>query len=129
MLLILVLTSTIFGTSYSTFFEGNVYGTCCGARCGGYEGGKPAIEYWAEGLFNNAPVTEWKRGSTPQVYWKQAAEHRGGYAYRLCKVKFNLKYIAYLNYSVHVNLIYQVLKRCRRKVLLESQRNASTRVT
>merc|ERR1719336_1627103 len=65
---------------------GNVYGNCCGSNCGGYEGGKSAIEHAADGLFDNAPVIEWKRGSTPLVYWKMGAEHRGGYAYRLCKV-------------------------------------------
>ena len=65
---------------------GNVYGNCCGRTCGGYEGGKPAIEHFGNGLFDNAPVTEWIRGEPAEVYWLQQADHRGGYAYRLCKV-------------------------------------------
>ena len=68
------------------FFKGNIYGTCCGHQCGGYEGGKSAILHAADGLFDGAPYKEWKRGSEPLVYWKMGAEHRGGYAYRLCKV-------------------------------------------
>jgi len=66
--------------------KGNVYGTCCGGKCGGYEGGKPAIEHYQDGLFDDAPVTEWVRGQPAEVYWQQGASHRGGYAYRLCKV-------------------------------------------
>ena len=65
---------------------GNLYGNCCGKNCGGYEGGRPALEYAAEGEFDDAPVTEWVRGQPAEVYWQQTAEHRGGYAYRLCKV-------------------------------------------
>ena len=49
-------------------------------------GGRPAIEYAAEGYFDNAPVTEWQRGQQAEVYWRMGEEHRGGYAYRLCKV-------------------------------------------
>ena len=70
------------------FFSGNLYGNCCGKNCGGYEGGKPALEYAANGEFDNAPVTEWVRGQPAEVYWQQTAEHRGGYAYRLCKVSY-----------------------------------------
>ena len=55
----------------------NLYGNCCGKSCGGYMGGRPAIEYAAEGYFDNAPVTEWQRGQQAEVY---------AYAYRLCKV-------------------------------------------
>ena len=68
--------------------QGNIYGNCCGRTCGGYEGGKPAIEHFDDGLFDNAPVTEWKRGEPAEVYWLQQADHRGGYAYRLCKVTY-----------------------------------------
>ena len=71
------------------FFDSdNLYGNCCGVNCGGYEGGRPAIEYAAEGYFENAPVTEWQRGQPAEVYWRMHAEHRGGYAYRLCKVTY-----------------------------------------
>ena len=65
---------------------GNLYGNCCDKNCGGWEGGRPAIEHAAEGLFDNAPVTEWVRGQPAEVYWRITADHRGGYAYRLCKV-------------------------------------------
>ena len=69
---------------------GNLPGNCCGNHwCGGWEGGRPAIEYYAEGHFPNAPVTEWVRGQPAEVYWRVTAEHRGGYAYRLCKVSFS----------------------------------------
>ena len=40
----------------------------------------------AEGLFDNAFVTTWTRGQIAEVYWASGAKHRGGYAYRLCKV-------------------------------------------
>ena len=68
------------------FHLDNLYGNCCGVNCGGYEGGRPAIEYAAEGYFENAPVTKWQRGQPAEVYWRMHAERRGGYAYRLCKV-------------------------------------------
>jgi len=66
--------------------NGNLFGTRCGKDCGSWEGGKTALEYAAMGVFDNAPVTEWKRGTNQWVYWKSGAQHRGGYAYRLCKV-------------------------------------------
>ena len=69
-------------------YIGNLYGNCCDKNCGGWEGGRPAIEHAAEGLFDNAPVTEWVRGQPAEVQWRMTAEHRGGYAYRLCKVSF-----------------------------------------
>ena len=71
--------------------SGNLYGNCCGKNCGGYEGGRPALEYAAEGEFDDAPVTEWVRGQPAEVYWQQTAEHRGGYAYRLCKVRDHIQ--------------------------------------
>ena len=40
----------------------------------------------AEGLFDNAFVTAWTRGQIAEVFWASGAKHRGGYAYRLCKV-------------------------------------------
>ena len=65
----------------------NVYGTCCGeGGCGGYEGGKSAMEHAKEGLFDAAPTTQWMRGHSTPVFWWMHADHRGGYAYRLCKV-------------------------------------------
>ena len=71
---------------YLACSKGNLYGNCCGGSCGGYEGGKSAIIHAAEGLFDGALIKEWTRGKDAFVYWKMGAEHRGGYAYRLCKV-------------------------------------------
>jgi len=72
----------------------DVFGRCCGKTagdCGGYSRGKSALEHYQEGLFNNfngAPKeTTWIRGSPAEVYWRSNAYHRGGYAYRLCKVE------------------------------------------
>ena len=67
-----------------------MYGTCCGGHCGGYTYGKSAIEHHNEGLFNNASYGIWTRGKPADVYWKASADHRGGYAYRLCKVGVNM---------------------------------------
>jgi len=76
--------------------ETNPWGTCCGGSrrsngkwkpgCGGYVGGKSALEHYDEGHFLNTPTTTWKIGNVYPVYWKTGAGHRGGYAYRLCKV-------------------------------------------
>ena len=44
------------------------------------------MEHAAEGLFDNAFVTTWTRGQIAEVFWASGAKHRGGYAYRLCKV-------------------------------------------
>ena len=63
----------------------NPYGTQCNFN-GGYVGGRSAMDHASEGLFNNAPVNEWKRGTVQYVYWASGARHGGGYAYRLCKV-------------------------------------------
>jgi len=65
---------------------GNLFGTRCGKDCGAWEGGKTAVEYASMGVFDNAPVTKWKRGTNQWVYWRSGAQHRGGYAYRLCKL-------------------------------------------
>ena len=72
----------------SSYTLGNVYGNCCGGNCGGYEGGKSAIKHAKDGLFDDSPYTEWIRGEPAEVYWFASADHRGGYAYRLCKVTF-----------------------------------------
>merc|ERR1712066_36064 len=67
----------------------NPYGTCCGGGpkgCGGFTFGEPALLYYADGLFDNAPVNTWEIGTAQPVYWSLGADHRGGYAYRLCKV-------------------------------------------
>ena len=39
------------------------------------------------GFFGSPNFTTWKRGRTAEVYWKSGMKHRGGYAYRLCKVE------------------------------------------
>ena len=74
--------------------------------CGGYVGGKPALEHYEEGLdtyffclhflvinlkyflgfFGEPSTTTWVRGEPAEVAWYSGAHHRGGYAYRLCKV-------------------------------------------
>jgi len=67
-----------------------VLGTCCGkpgtGDCGGYSGGKSALEHYKDGLFEDPKVTTWKRGGNEEVYWIGNGYHRGGYAYRLCRV-------------------------------------------
>ena len=70
----------------------DLFGTCCGAckpdcGCGGYVGGKAAKDHYKEGLFVGAATTTWTRGEPAEVYWNSGMGHRGGYAYRLCKVK------------------------------------------
>ena len=70
----------------------NVFCRCCGGGivgggCGGYVGGKPALDHYKEGFFGSPHVTTWKRGVPADVYWTSHAHHRGGYAYRLCKVE------------------------------------------
>ena len=72
-------------------FSDEVFGRCCGGGksgggCGGYVGGKPAAEHYEDGLFGTPRVTNWTRGQPAEVYWASRAGHRGGYAYRLCKV-------------------------------------------
>ena len=69
----------------------DVFGRCCGGGksgggCGGYVGGKPAPEHYKDGLFGIPRVAHWTRGQTAEVYWASRAGHRGGYAYRLCRV-------------------------------------------
>jgi len=75
----------------------NVYGRCCGGNgkagdkfvrgCGGYVGGKSALSHYKDGFFGTPSVTTWERGTNQEVLWASSAYHRGGYAYRLCKVK------------------------------------------
>ena len=36
-------------------------------RCAGYSGGKSAIDHAADGLFDDAAVTKWRRGSAAEV--------------------------------------------------------------
>ena len=55
--------------------------------CGGYVGGKPALEHYKDGLFGDPRITTWTRGQPAEVFWASGANHMGGYAYRLCKVK------------------------------------------
>merc|ERR1712079_188124 len=71
--------------------EDDTFGRCCGGGlagmgCGGYVGGKPAVEHYKDGLFGEPCVTTWTRGQPAEVFWASGANHRGGYAYRLCKV-------------------------------------------
>ena len=44
---------------------GEALGQCCGkpftGDCGGYSGGKPALEHYRDGLFGEPHVTEWIR--------------------------------------------------------------------
>jgi len=70
---------------------GEDLGQCCGKPgvdwdCGGYSGGKSALEHYQDGLFVEPRVTTWTRGRTAEVYWSSNAYYRGGYAYRLCRV-------------------------------------------
>ena len=37
------------------------------------------MEHAADGLFDNAAVTEWERGKAAEVLWKSGAKHRGTY--------------------------------------------------
>jgi len=81
--------------------EDNVFGRCCGGSwkgngsggriwesgCGGYVGGKPALRHYKDGLFAQAQTTTWERGTNATVMWESKAYHRGGYAYRLCRVR------------------------------------------
>merc|ERR1719288_577463 len=47
---------------------------------------KSALEHYQEGFFGETRSTQWARGEPAVVYWQSGAKHRGGYAYRLCKV-------------------------------------------
>jgi len=77
--------------------DDDVVGRCCGGSvdkfdgiwdpgCGGFVGGKSALSYYKDGFFGTPYVTTWERGTNQEVFWKSKAFHRGGYAYRLCKV-------------------------------------------
>merc|ERR1719445_2258019 len=74
---------------------GEALGQCCGkpftGDCGGYSGGKPALEHYRDGLFGEPHLTKWIRGQPAEVYWASNGFHRGGYAYRLCRV-YNEEY-------------------------------------
>jgi len=77
--------------------EDDVTGRCCGGSmdksgkwdpgCGGFVGGESALKYAKKGFFGTPSITTWVRGVNQEVYWESKAYHRGGYAYRLCKVK------------------------------------------
>jgi len=58
-----------------------------GGGCGGYVGGKSALDHYHEGFFGSPNVTTWTRGQPAEVFWNSHANHRGGYAFRLCKVQ------------------------------------------
>jgi len=71
--------------------EDATFGRCCGGGdagmgCGGYVGGKPALDHYKDGLFGDPRITTWTRGQPAEVFWASGANHMGGYAYRLCKV-------------------------------------------
>jgi len=75
------------------FDDSSPFGTCCGggksnnwSGCGGFTGGKSALEHYEDGLFGNGFTTTWTRGNVEPVYWTTGAGHQGGYAYRLCKI-------------------------------------------
>eukprot|EP00092_Neocalanus_flemingeri_P039592 GFUD01043114.1.p1 GENE.GFUD01043114.1~~GFUD01043114.1.p1 ORF type:complete len:331 (+),score=71.79 GFUD01043114.1:90-995(+) len=57
------------------------FGDCCSDHCDGFALGENAEDYH----WKNAPVTEWKAGSSQEVAWYCGANHAGGYSYRLCK--------------------------------------------
>jgi len=61
--------------------KGN-FGDCCTDHCDSFALGKNMEEYeWPD-----APVTEWKAGSSQEVGWYVGANHAGGYSYRICKM-------------------------------------------
>ena len=47
--------------------------------CGAYAFGNYTTDHAAAGLFDDAAVTVWYRGSTAEVIWKTGAKHRGWY--------------------------------------------------
>merc|ERR1712013_272771 len=61
--------------------KGN-FGDCCTDHCDSFALGKNMEEYeWPD-----APVTEWKAGSSQEVGWYVSANHAGGYSYRICRM-------------------------------------------
>ena len=51
-----------------------IFGRCCGGGlhgggCGGYVGGKSALEHYDDGFFGTPHETKWKRGEPQEVYW------------------------------------------------------------
>merc|ERR1712080_18485 len=51
------------------YYDSSPFGTCCGGikkngqyGCGGYTGGKSALEHYADGLFGEMFTTTWTRG-------------------------------------------------------------------
>lgn len=43
------------------------------SMCGGFTGGKSAMDHAIDGLFDDAAVTKWRRGSMAEVVWRGAA--------------------------------------------------------
>jgi len=84
------------GNPFGCDGEDDVYGRCCGGGstgggCGGYANGWSALDHYEDGFFGNPKETKWTRGEPAEVLWTSGAYHRGGYAYRLCRVH-NQKY-------------------------------------
>merc|ERR1712024_395674 len=91
--------------------------------CGGYVGGKSALSHYKDGIFGTPRVTTWERGTNQEVLWESKAYHRGGYAYRLCKVKKgkiwkvnekcfqkgHLKFTSLLGTNVSSNIYFQYI--------------------
>ena len=46
-------------------------------ECGGFIKGRDATVYAGNGLYDDAAITIWTRGSTAEVIWKTQAKHRG----------------------------------------------------
>jgi len=69
------------------------YGACCdlpdeegNPKCSGHVKGLNITEHAANGIYDGAAITVWERGSAAAVIWQSGGQHRGGYAYRLCKL-------------------------------------------
>ena len=55
-----------------------VLGTCCGkpgtGDCGGYSGGKSALEHYKDGLFDEPKVTTWKSECFIDMYFRKTQQ-------------------------------------------------------
>merc|ERR1711934_193823 len=82
------------GSNYCYGNDNRGAGACCSksaGSCGAFLGGQNTTDYAVDGYFDDAAVTVWNRGTNAEVIWKvaqseTAGHHKGGYAYRLCKV-------------------------------------------